>query len=87
MFNFTFHFFSSAELHGTFTLAFFDRVGVRLEHVDSFLPEIVAVWLREDLEVVCFQVAHEFNSSLFDDADVEVRARAQIVVDTSLDSL
>ena len=78
---------NSAKLHWEFALALNQLVFVLLEYFYTILSEIVAIWLGEDLEVVWLKVAEHFHLSFLDDTDIEVWTRAQIMVDTSLNSL
>lgn len=56
-----------------------------LEDLHTVLSEGVTAWLGEDLEVVMLEVAEEFNLASGDNADIDVRTRTQVVVDTSFD--
>jgi len=62
-------------------------VSVFLENLTAISSVLVAVRLGKHLEVVSLEVALVVDLTLFDEAHIDVGARAEIVVDTSLDSL
>lgn len=77
----------SIKLHGLLADGDVKLVAVLLENLQFLGSELVPVRLREHLEVVRLVVALVVNAPVLpDDAHINVRARAQIMVYTGLNS-
>jgi len=77
----------SMELHWFVALNNVDLVAVLLEDLYAIRPVLIAIGLGVHLAIVGLEVPAVLHLALFDDAEINVRTRAEIVVDSSFDGL
>lgn len=75
------------KLHGFFALSDSDFVSVLLKDLHTVGSVLITIGLGINLGIVALEVPLVVDLALLDEADINVGARAQIVVHSSLDRL